>query len=92
MQKENNQQTQEVSVGFISDNEKIEIVFADGARRIPDYIVGYFGRENLEKLAPSLIKITFGEFTEGITRKVNKDSLNEWQQSFVASHFGNVFW
>ena len=70
---------------------EICIEFADGWKPILPHIVSAVGGvDNLIELAPALKTVVYQEFMTEVSREITKQSLNDFQKSFVGNHFGKM--
>lgn len=85
------QKEEEFSFSVAGDNQIIQVRFADGVRVVPDYVVeGLGGPEKIKEVALALSTVTYDQFISGFYQTINRQNLNDFQQRFVANHFGKL--
>lgn len=86
-----NEQKNEALVSLVNNDEEIIIQFADGQKIIPDGIIADLGKDYFIQRAEVFVGINYADFYAHYHKTVEKRQLNQYQNEFVASHFGNLF-
>lgn len=81
-----------LSFAFTESEGEILIEFADGLKVIPEYVIARIGGvEKLKEVAPALHQVKFSDFIAEFEREKQRQWLNDFQVSFVDSHFRRNF-
>lgn len=85
-----NENIPDVGFSLITGVSGVSLVirFVDGQREIPPHIVEFFGAEALASMAKLLEAKNYDEFLAGYHKLYEKQYLNNFQDQFVAGHFG----